>query len=104
MDWTDRHCRRFWRTLTRHARVYTEMVTTGALLHGDVERHLRFNEEEHSVALQLGGAVPADLAACAALGEKWGYDEINLNCGCPSDRVQNGRFGACLMAEPAAGA
>jgi tRNA-dihydrouridine synthase A len=80
--------------------VYTEMVTTGALLHGDVERHLRFNEEEHSVALQLGGAVPADLAACAAQGEKWGYDEINLNCGCPSDRVQNGRFGACLMAEP----
>ncbi|MEK9921201.1 MAG: tRNA dihydrouridine(20/20a) synthase DusA, partial [Luminiphilus sp.] len=101
MDWTDRHCRRFWRTLTRHARVYTEMVTTGALLHGDVERHLRFNDEEHPVALQLGGASPADLAACAALGEQWGYDEINLNCGCPSDRVQNGRFGACLMAEPA---
>ena len=101
MDWTDRHCRRFWRTLTRHARVYTEMVTTGALLHGDVERHLRFNDEEHPVALQLGGAVPADLARCAALGEEWGYDEINLNCGCPSDRVQNGRFGACLMAEPA---
>ena len=98
MDWTDRHCRRFWRTLTRHARVYTEMVTTGALLHGDVERHLRFNNEEHPVALQLGGAVPADLAACATLGEEWGYDEINLNCGCPSDRVQNGRFGACLMA------
>ena len=101
MDWTDRHCRRFWRTLTRHARVYTEMVTTGALLHGDVERHLRFNAEEHPVALQLGGATPADLARCAALGEAWGYDEINLNCGCPSDRVQNGRFGACLMAEPA---
>jgi tRNA-dihydrouridine synthase A len=101
MDWTDRHCRRFWRTLTRHARVYTEMVTTGALLHGDVERHLRFNDEEHPVALQLGGADPTDLAACAALGEQWGYDEINLNCGCPSDRVQNGRFGACLMAEPA---
>ena len=101
MDWTDRHCRRFWRTLTRHARVYTEMVTTGALLHGDVERHLRFNDEEHPVALQLGGASPKDLAACAALGEQWGYDEINLNCGCPSDRVQNGRFGACLMAEPA---
>jgi len=101
MDWTDRHCRRFWRTLTRHARVYTEMVTTGALLHGDVERHLQFNDEEHPVALQLGGASPADLAACAALGEEWGYDEINLNCGCPSDRVQNGRFGACLMAEPA---
>ena len=101
MDWTDRHCRRFWRTLTRQARVYTEMVTTGALLHGDVERHLRFNEEEHPVALQLGGAVAADLAQCAALGEERGYDEINLNCGCPSDRVQNGRFGACLMAEPA---
>ena len=101
MDWTDRHCRRFWRTLTRHTRVYTEMVTTGALLHGDVERHLQFNDEEHPVALQLGGAAPAELAACAALGEEWGYDEINLNCGCPSDRVQNGRFGACLMAEPA---
>ncbi|MCH1611041.1 MAG: tRNA dihydrouridine(20/20a) synthase DusA [Luminiphilus sp.] len=101
MDWTDAHCRRFWRTLTRRARLYTEMVTTGALLHGDVERHLRFNNEEHPVALQLGGAVPGDLATCAALGEKWGYDEINLNCGCPSDRVQNGRFGACLMAEPA---
>jgi len=101
MDWTDRHCRRFWRTLTRHARVYTEMVTTGALLNGDVERHLGFNQEEHPVALQLGGAVPSDLAQCAALGEEWGYDEINLNCGCPSDRVQNGRFGACLMAEPA---
>jgi len=100
MDWTDRHCRRFWRTLTRRARVYTEMVTTGALLHGDVERHLRFNDEEHPVALQLGGASPSDLAACAKLGEAWGYDEINLNCGCPSDRVQNGRFGACLMAEP----
>ncbi len=100
MDWTDRHCRRFWRVLTRRARVYTEMVTTGALLHGDVERHLRFNDEEHPVALQLGGAAPEELAQCAALGEQWGYDEINLNCGCPSDRVQNGRFGACLMAEP----
>ena len=101
MDWTDRHCRRFWRTLTRHTRVYTEMVTTGALLHGDIERLLNFNDEEHPVALQLGGAAPADLARCATLGEKWGYDEINLNCGCPSDRVQSGRFGACLMAEPA---
>lgn len=100
MDWTDRHCRRFWRTLTRRARVYTEMVTTGALLHGDIERHLRFSEEEHPIALQLGGADPKDLAACARLGARWGYDEINLNCGCPSDRVQNGRFGACLMAEP----
>jgi tRNA-dihydrouridine synthase A len=76
------------------------MVTTGALLHGDVERHLRFNNEEHPVALQLGGAVPESSRQCAALGEEWGYDEINLNCGCPSDRVQNGRFGACLMAEP----
>ncbi len=101
MDWTDRHCRRFWRTLTRHTRVYTEMVTTGALLHGNIEQHLRFNDEEHPVALQLGGSEPANLARCAAIGEKWGYDEINLNCGCPSDRVQNGRFGACLMAEPA---
>ena len=100
MDWTDRHCRRFWRTLTRHTRVYTQMITTGALLHGDLERLLNFSDEEHPVALQLGGAAPADLARCATLGEKWGYDEINLNCGCPSDRVQSGRFGACLMAEP----
>ena len=101
MDWTDRHCRYFWRRLSHHARLYTEMVTTGALLHGDVERHLRFDESEHPVALQLGGASPEALAACAKLGAQWGYDEINLNCGCPSDRVQNGRFGACLMAEPA---
>ena len=101
MDWTDRHCRRFWRTLTQHTRVYTEMVTTGALLHGDVARHLRFDDEEHPVALQLGGSAPVDLAQCARIAEEWGYDEINLNCGCPSDRVQNGRFGACLMAEPA---
>ena len=100
MDWTDRHCRYFWRRLSHHARLYTEMVTTGALLHGDVERHLRFDDSEHPVALQLGGASPQELAACAKLGEQWGYDEINLNCGCPSDRVQNGRFGACLMAEP----
>lgn len=100
MDWTDRHCRFFWRQLTRRARVYTEMVTTGALLHGDAPRHLDFNEEEHPVALQLGGSSPQELAECAAMGERWGYDEINLNCGCPSDRVQNGRFGACLMAEP----
>jgi tRNA-dihydrouridine synthase A len=101
MDWTDRHCRYFHRLLTRRARLYTEMVTTGALLHGDVPRHLDFNEQEHPVALQLGGSEPADLAACARLGEQWGYDEINLNCGCPSPRVQRGAFGACLMAEPA---
>ena len=100
MDWTDRHCRYFHRLLSRHALLYTEMVTTGALLHGDVPRHLRFNAEEHPVALQLGGSEPADLAHCARLGEQWGYDEINLNCGCPSERVQRGAFGACLMAEP----
>lgn len=100
MDWTDRHCRYFHRLLSRHALLYTEMVTTGALVHGDVERHLRFNAEEHPVALQLGGSEPADLAHCAKLGEQWGYDEINLNCGCPSERVQRGAFGACLMAEP----
>ena len=101
MDWTDRHCRFFHRQITQHALLYTEMVTTGALLHGDVARHLRFNAEEHPVALQLGGSEPADLAHCARLGETWGYDEINLNCGCPSERVQRGAFGACLMAEPA---
>ena len=100
MDWTDRHCRVFHRQITRHTWLYTEMVTTGALLHGDVARHLNFNEEEHPVALQLGGSEPADLAQCAKLGEQWGYDEINLNCGCPSERVQKGAFGACLMAEP----
>jgi tRNA-dihydrouridine synthase A len=101
MDWTDRHCRYFHRLLSRRALVYTEMVTTGALIHGDVGRHLRFNDQEHPVALQLGGSEPADLAICAKLGEDWGYDEINLNCGCPSERVQRGAFGACLMAEPA---
>lgn len=101
MDWTDRHCRYFHRLLSRHVLLYTEMVTTGALLHGDVPRHLRFNAEEHPVALQLGGSEPTDLAHCARLGEQWGYDEINLNCGCPSERVQRGSFGACLMAEPA---
>ena len=100
MDWTDRHCRYFHRLLTRHALLYTEMVTTGALRHGDVQRHLRFNAEEHPVALQLGGSEPQDLAFAAKLGEQWGYDEINLNCGCPSERVQRGAFGACLMAEP----
>jgi len=101
MDWTDRHCRYFHRLLSRHALLYTEMVTTGALIHGDVPRHLRFNAEEHPVALQLGGSEPADLAHSARLGQQWGYDEINLNCGCPSERVQRGAFGACLMAEPA---
>ena len=100
MDWTDRHCRYFHRLLTRHARSYTEMVTTGALIHGNQPRHLYFNPQEHAVALQLGGSDPADLATCAKLGEQWGYDEINLNCGCPSERVQRGSFGACLMAEP----
>jgi tRNA-dihydrouridine synthase A len=100
MDWTDCHCRHLHRLLTRHTRLYTEMVTTGALLHGDVPRHLDFDAFEHPVALQLGGSEPADLAAAARLGERWGYDEINLNCGCPSDRVQRGAFGACLMAEP----
>jgi tRNA-dihydrouridine synthase A len=100
MDWTDRHCRYFHRLLTRHTRLYTEMVTTGALLHGDVPRHLDFNTEEHPLALQLGGSEPADLAAGARLAQQWGYDEINLNCGCPSERVQRGAFGACLMAEP----
>lgn len=100
MDWTDRHCRVFHRQITRHTWLYTEMVTTGALVYGDVERHLRFNEEEHPVALQLGGSDPGDLATSAKLGQQYGYDEINLNCGCPSERVQKGAFGACLMAEP----
>ena len=101
MDWTDRHCRSFHRLLTRKTLLYTEMVTTGALLHGDQPRHLDFSPEEHPVALQLGGSEPADLAACAKLAEQWGYDEVNLNCGCPSERVQRGAFGACLMNEPA---
>jgi tRNA-dihydrouridine synthase A len=100
MDWSDRHCRYFFRQLSPHAVVYTEMITAGALLHGDVERHLRFHPAEHPVALQLGGSEPDELARCATLGEDWGYDEINLNCGCPSERVQKGAFGACLMAEP----
>ncbi len=99
MDWTDRHCRYFHRLITRHTRLYTEMVTTGALLHGDLPRHLDFNAEEHPLALQLGGSEPADLAQCAKLAQQWGYDEVNLNCGCPSERVQRGAFGACLMAE-----
>ncbi len=101
MDWTDRHCRYFHRQLSSRARLYTEMITTGALLHGDVPRHLDFDPEEQPVALQLGGSEPADLAHCARLGERWGYAEINLNCGCPSERVARGSFGACLMAEPA---
>ncbi len=101
MDWTDRHCRVFHRLITRHTRLYTEMVTTGALLHGDVPRHLDFSTEEHPLALQLGGSEPADLATCARLAEEWGYDEVNLNCGCPSPRVQRGAFGACLMSEAA---
>ncbi len=100
LDWSDRHCRYFHRLLTRRTRLYTEMVTTGALLHGDVPRHLDFNAEEHPVALQLGGSEPQDLATCARLAERFGYDEVNLNCGCPSERVQRGAFGACLMAEP----
>jgi tRNA-dihydrouridine synthase A len=100
MDWTDRHCRFFHRLLTRRALLYTEMVTTGAVLHGDRARLLGFHPAEHPVALQLGGSDPLELAECARIGEGFGYDEINLNVGCPSDRVQEGRFGACLMAEP----
>ncbi len=100
MDWTDRHCRVFHRLMTRRARLYTEMLTTGAILHGDRRRLLGFDRSEHPVALQLGGSDPRDLATCAGIGEEFGYDEINLNVGCPSDRVKDGRFGACLMAEP----
>jgi tRNA-dihydrouridine synthase A len=101
MDWTDRHCRYFLRLISKRARPYTEMITAPALAHGDVPRHLDFDPAEHPVALQLGGSDPAQLAHAARLGERWGYDEINLNCGCPSERVQTGSFGACLMAEPA---
>jgi len=101
MDWTDRHCRFFLRLISRRARLYTEMITGAALLHGDVPHHLDFDPAERPVALQLGGSDPATLAHCAKLGARWGYDEINLNCGCPSERVQTGSFGACLMAEPA---
>jgi tRNA-dihydrouridine synthase A len=100
MDWTDRHCRFFHRLLTRRALLYTEMITTGAVLHGDRRRLLRFHQAEHPVALQLGGSDPRDLAESARIAEDFGYDEVNLNVGCPSDRVQEGRFGACLMAEP----
>jgi tRNA-dihydrouridine synthase A len=101
MDWTDRHCRFFFRLISRRARLYTEMITAPALRHGDVPRHLDFDAAEHPLALQLGGSDPAALAHAARLGMQWGYDEINLNCGCPSERVQTGSFGACLMAEPA---
>ena len=101
LDWTDRHCRYFLRLISRHTLLYTEMITTGALIHGDRERFLCYDPAEHPVALQLGGSAPEYLARCARMAEDWGYDEINLNVGCPSDRVQNGRFGACLMAEPA---
>ena len=101
MDWTDRHCRVFHRLMSRRARLYTEMLTTGAILHGDRKRLLGFDPSEHPVALQLGGSDPADLATAAKIGENFGYDEINLNVGCPSDRVKDGRFGACLMAKPA---
>jgi len=101
MDWTDRHCRVFHRLMSRRARLYTEMLTTGAIIHGDRGRLLGFDPSEHPVALQLGGSEPADLATAAKIGEDFGYDEINLNVGCPSDRVKDGRFGACLMAEPA---
>jgi tRNA-dihydrouridine synthase A len=101
MDWTDRHCRYFFRLISRRARLYTEMITAPALVHGDVPRHLDFDPAEHPVALQLGGSDPSQLAHAARLGERFGYDEINLNCGCPSERVQTGSFGACLMAEPA---
>jgi tRNA-dihydrouridine synthase A len=100
MDWTDRHCRVFHRLLTRHARLYTEMLTTPAIIHGDRARLLGFDDSEHPVALQLGGSDPRELAEAARIGEGFGYDEINLNVGCPSDRVKDGRFGACLMAEP----
>src|ERR1700720_164514 len=101
MDWTDRHCRVFHRLMTRRARLYTEMLTTGAILHGDRQRLLGFDPSERRVALQLGGSDSRDLATSAKIGEDFGYDEINLNVGCPSDRVKDGRFGACLMAEPA---
>src|SRR5690554_2603887 len=100
MDWTDRHCRYFMRLITRRALLYTEMVTTGALIHGDTRRFLRFDPAEQPVALQIGGSVPDELARCAALAQEYGYCEVNLNVGCPSDRVQNNMIGACLMAHP----
>ncbi len=100
MGWTDRHCRYFMRLISRHALLYTEMITAGALLHGDRDRLLGFHPQEKPLAIQLGGSHPTELAQCAAIAERYGYDEINLNVGCPSDRVQKGRYGACLMAEP----
>ena len=100
LDWTDRHERYFLRLISKHALLYTEMVTTGALIHGDRQRHLQFNKEEHPVALQLGGSEPSELSDCALMAEDEGYDEVNINVGCPSERVQKGSFGACLMAEP----
>ena len=99
LDWTDRHCRYFHRQLTQHARLYTEMLTTGAIIHGQMLRFLEYHPAEHPVALQLGGSEPADLAECARIAQRMGYDEVNLNCGCPSERVQRGAFGACLMNE-----
>jgi len=100
MDWTDRHCRYFHRLLAPHVQLFTEMVTTGAIIHGDRDRHLRFDEREQPVVLQLGGSNPDDMAKCAKSGADYGYSAININCGCPSDRVQKGKFGACLMEEP----
>lgn len=100
LDWSDRHCRVFWRQLSRDAVLYTEMITTGALIHGDHEKHLNYSELEHPLALQLGGSDPKALADSCRMAQDWGYDEVNLNCGCPSDRVQNGFFGACLMSRP----
>ena len=100
LDWTDRHCRYFYRLMSKHALLYSEMVTTGALIYGDNHRFLQFNPEEHPLALQLGGSNPNDLALCAKMAQDYGYNEVNLNVGCPSDRVQNGMFGACLMAQP----
>ena len=100
LDWTDRHQRYFMRLISHHALLYTEMVTTGAIIYGDRDRYLQFNDAEHPVALQLGGSEPKELAECAKIAEDYGYDEVNLNLGCPSNRVQNGSFGACMMAEP----
>lgn len=100
LDWTDRHCRYFLRLLSSRATLYSEMVTTGALIHGDVQRHLAFNDTEHPLVLQLGGSVPQEMAQCARMAQDWGYDEVNINVGCPSDRVQNNMIGACLMAHP----
>ena len=100
LDWTDRHERYFLRLISKNTLLYTEMITTGALIHGERPRFLEFNAEEHPVAIQLGGSDPADLAECAKMAEQHGYDEVNLNVGCPSDRVKSGMFGACLMANP----